>query len=347
MDMAIEINTKQKRTYYPTFTLQEIKQTILDNIDRAQDVSSDFYLSKMTTYKIHQVPLERYFEKHKKSKPSKMDCFSYTILLSYHKSFIENVSDFSEIKLFDIVNQKNENTDFIFKDAICAKDIKEEFEIYDCICSYKRLQNIFIITNKNTNIDLQLGSECITKFKLLSNSELKKFKQAEQSLKERNREINEGKPMGYIQNEKNNKNKIKQIETDRKKEEERQRKREKEREKYMKKTEKDMKKMQQLIRQGKFAKCIPCYIDEYKAQNVVDVRKKHDTVRVCNKCTTNYYLYDEHIHKQKSLKHLLCIDIINKSHSNTFKKCENCSRGDYINKNISNIMKINIILYIL
>ncbi len=235
-----------------TFALHEIKQLVIDNIDLAQNVKSDLFIPRLKSYSELHNPLINFYTKFKHSKPTMADKLCFVILLSYPKHNIENLTDISDIKLFS-----NDNTDFIYKDVMSLNNEEDESERYDCICSYERLQNIHYVENKYSGITLQVGSECITKHKLISNEEIKKFKESERLLKEKQKEIKEGKPIGYYKEEKQ-----------RKKEESERLRLEKEKEKKQKK-----------IDTGNFKLCYKCGI------NLVDIRR--DYLCICNKCKDN------------------------------------------------------------
>jgi hypothetical protein len=235
-----------------TFTLHEIKQLVIDNIEKAHDINNPDCLFKCTDYFNWHFPLIKFYEKNKKTQPTMADKLCFVILLSYPKHIIESLNDISDIKLFS-----HDNTDFIYIQELCLNHAENETGSYDCICSYERLQNIHFVQNKYSGITLQVGSECITKHNLISNGEIKKFKETEKLLKEKRKEIKEGKPIGYYKEEK----KIKKEEKEREKE------------------EKENEKIQKKIKTGNFKRCYKCDI------NIVDIRK--DNLCICNKCKNN------------------------------------------------------------
>ena len=235
-----------------TFTIQEIKQIILDNIDSCQNARSELFMSRLKSYEELHYPLIKFYKTYKKSKPTMADKLCFVILLSYPKDIIEKLNDISDVKLFS-----HDNSDFIYKQELTLNHEEDDSERYDCICSYERLQTIHYVENKYSGITLQVGSECITKHNIISNEELKKFKETEMLLKEKQREIRENKPIGYYKEEK-------------------QRKKE---EKQRKKEEKENEKKQKKINTGNFKVCYVCCI------NLVDIRR--DYLCICNKC--KYY----------------------------------------------------------
>lgn len=248
-----ELNTSLK----VTFMLHEIKQLVIDNIEKAHDISNPYCLSRCKQYNQWHSPLIKFYEENKTMQPTMADKLCFVILLSYPKHIIENLNDISDIKLFS-----HDNTNFIYKQEFCLNHEEEQGGKYDCICSYERLQKIHFVENKYSGISLQVGSECITKHNLISNEEIKKFKETDKLLKEKRKEIKEGKPIGYYKEEK----KRKEEEKERKKEE-------KEEEKRRRKEEK--------IKTGNFKRCYEC--DE----NIVDIRK--DNLCICNKCKNKNY----------------------------------------------------------
>ena len=237
-----------------TFTLDEIKPLVIDYIEKAHSISNCYSLSKCKQYDLWHSPLILFYEKNKTTKPTMVDKLSFVILLSYPKHVIEGLNDISDIKLFS-----HENTDFIYKEDLSLNREEDENDRYDCICSYERLQTIHIVENRYSGIRLQVGSECITKYKLISNEEIKKFKETEKLLKEKRKEIKECKPIGYYKEEKKRK-----IE-----------------EKEINKLKKENEKIQQKIKTGNFKICYNCGI------NIVDIRK--DNLCICNKCKNNNY----------------------------------------------------------
>jgi RNA polymerase-binding transcription factor DksA len=236
--------------------LEEIKPLVIKYIAEAHDIKKGYCLSKCKQYNLWHEPLKTYYKKHKKTNPTNADQLCFIILLSYPKKIIENLNDISEIKLFS-----HENTDFIYIEESTLNHEENESDRYDCICSYERLQNVHIVENKYSGIRLQIGSDCITKHKIISNEELKKFKETDKKIKERLREIKEGKPIGYYKEEKqriiDEKERIKE-------------------EKKIEKLRKENEKMEEKIKSGNFKICYYCGI------SIVDIRK--EKLRICNKC---------------------------------------------------------------
>lgn len=237
-----------------TFSLQEIKQLVIDNIEEAHNIRNGFCLSKCKQYNLWHSPLIKFYKTHKTTQPTMADKLCFVILLSYPKHIIQSLNDISDIKLFS-----HDNTDFIYKEELALNHEEDESERHDCICSYEKLLKIHIVENRYSGIYLQVGSECITKHNLISNEEIKKFKETEKLLKEKRKEIIEGKPIGYYKEEKK-------------------RKRE---EKEMNKLKKQNEKIQEKIKTGNFKICYMCGI------NIVDIRKIK--LCICNKCKNKNY----------------------------------------------------------
>ena len=185
-------------------------------------------------------------------KPTMADKLAFVILLSYPIHVIKKLNDISDIKLF-----AHDNTDFIYKEELTLNKEENESERYDCICSYQKLQNVHYVENKYSGITLQVGSECIKKYNLISQEELNKFKETEKLLNEKKREIKEGKALGHYQ-----------VEKQRKKEE-----------KMILQLEKENIQKQEKIKTGNFKICINCGI------NIVDIRRQ--CLCICNKCKNN------------------------------------------------------------
>ena len=249
------IMTENKNTSLKvTFTLDEIKQLVVDRIDDAHDDRNWYSLSNCKRYTVWHSHLIEFYKTNKTMKPTMIDKLCFVILLSYPKRIIESLKDISDVKLFS-----HDNTDFIYKEELTLNREEDENERYDCICSYERLHIIHIVENRYSGIYLQVGSECITKCNLISNEEIKKFKETEKLLKEKRKEIKEGKPIGYYKEEKKRKNEEKEIN----------------------KLEKEHEKIKKKIKTGNFKICYNCCI------NIVDIRK--DNLCICNKCKNNNY----------------------------------------------------------
>ena len=152
-----------------TFTLREIKPLVIECIEEAHN-SNCYSLSKCKQYTIWHSQLIEFYKTNKTMKPTMVDKLCFVILLSYPKHIIEGLNDISDVKLFS-----HDNTDFIYKEELSSNREEDESERYDCICSYERLQIIHIVENRYSGIQLQVGSECITKCNLISNEEIKKF----------------------------------------------------------------------------------------------------------------------------------------------------------------------------
>jgi hypothetical protein len=246
--MIEQINT----SYNVTFTLEEIKPLAITYIPDAQNISNWDCLQKCRQYDMWHSPLIKFYEKNKKMKPTMGDKLAFVILLSYPIHVIKKLSDISDIKLF-----AHDNTDFIYKQELTLNKEENESERYDCICSYQKLQNVHYVENKYSGITLQVGSECIKKYNLISQEELKKFKKTEKLLNEKKKEIKEGKALGHYQ-----------VEKQRKKEE-----------KMILQLEKENIQKQEKIKTGNFKICINCGI------NIVDIRRQ--CLCICNKCKNN------------------------------------------------------------
>ena len=178
---------KKQEVYIISFTFDEIKPLVMDNIDYAQDPKNSNSIARSKTYDALHQPLIEFYKKYKRTKegnpmkPEMADKLAYIILLSYPKYIINTFNSMSNIKLFS--NDEHMETDFYFREMI-----KTNNDEYDCICSYHRLKKIFVVQNKYSKIEIQVGSECITKYKLLSKQELQKFKEAEKEYNRKQRE---------------------------------------------------------------------------------------------------------------------------------------------------------------
>lgn len=282
----------KKQIYRVSFTMDQIRPLVLKYIDLAQNIENSYCLMKCTTYSIWHDPLINFFKKYKnEKKPSMSDKLAFVILLSYPRRIIEKLTDISELSLFGNIN----NSDFIYNEELTT----DTFEInnnensngnYDCICSYHNLRYVHVVENKHSGINLYVGSECITKYKLLSEEEYKKLLNNDKKLKEREQEIKEEKPIGYY------------------KEQRRLKKEEKEKEKIKKHEEKKRIKIEKenlkLIKTGNFKICQICntniipislsYCYECVVPNIQEVKKnickiiKEYGLMKCENCDKNF-----------------------------------------------------------
>lgn len=237
----------KKQIYRVSFTIDEIRPLVLRYLDIAQNIENSDCLMKCTTYSIWHDPLINFFKTNKnEKKPLMPDKLAFVILLSYPQRIIEGLKDISELSLF---GNNDDDTDFTYN----AELTTDTFELnnneisgatYDCICSYHNLRYVHYVENKHSGIRLSVGSECINKHKLLSVEEYKKLLKNDKKLQERDKEIKEGKPIGYY------------------KEQKRLKKEEKENEKIKKQEEKEKirieKENEKLLRNGNFKRCQMC-----------------------------------------------------------------------------------------
>lgn len=290
-----QISNNKENVYRVAFTMDEIKPIIMENIGKAQDITSQWCLSRCVTYEIYHHPIVEFYKKYKSKGPSMADKLAFILILSYPKEMVEKFSDISELKLFS-----DENTDFTYERELITNE--DEDDNHDCICSYEKLKYIYIVNNKYSGVTLQIGSECIKKYKIISNEELKKFKQAEKLRKEHQKEIDEGKPVGYYKE-------LKRI----KKAEKEKLKIEKEKEKI----EKEKEKMEKKIKSGNFKICYKCNI------NLVDIR--HNNLCICNKCKNPIDILISHAVKTHEINNCINCEksFIDKKNIDTYL-CKNC-----------------------
>lgn len=198
-------------TYKVSITIDDIKPLVLKHIEHAQDINSIHYLKlDSSIYKYYHGLLNDYCKlilKHKYS-PSKANKLAFIILLSYPIDHINNnIYTFNDITLFN-KETRGDDTDFKY-DGILDGD-QSDGPSQDCICSYKDLQESFKVINKYSGISLLVGSECITKYKLISKKEMiimeddkkkrikiKKDKKEKEDIKQK--EISEHKISGYYE----------------------------------------------------------------------------------------------------------------------------------------------------
>jgi len=187
-----------------SFTLEEIRESVLKELPKAQDQTSEFFLSHANTYEYYHRFIEEFFKRNKTKKPSNADALAYIVLLSYRESIIKEATSFDDFRLFSKKKDDIGNTDFEIVEIIDGQyDEFDEVEIdrYDCICTRKRLQNVYKVENRTTGIRLCIGCECIKKCRLIPEKDLaekkKKMDEKKKANRERKREMEEGKPLGY------------------------------------------------------------------------------------------------------------------------------------------------------
>ena len=200
-----------KDTYKVSITIDEIKPLVLKHINDAQNTESIHFLkldSSIYTY-YHNLLFDycKFKLKHKYS-PTKANKLAFIVLLSYPIDYINNkIYTFNDITLFN-KETRGEETDFKYDGYTDDSDFGGPRQ--DCICSYKDLHYSFKVTNKYSGITLLVGSECITKYKLISKIEMiimeddkKKMNRRKKDNKEKEdtkqKEISEHKIDGYYE----------------------------------------------------------------------------------------------------------------------------------------------------
>jgi len=219
------MNTNLDKTndiYYTSIVLDnEFKELIYKQIKYAQNVFHAHYLPNLTVYSCYHAPLETYFKQKYNKSPTKPDKLAFLLLLTYPVDIVRNFNSVRDIKL----NFGSEKSDFqIYGEKIITKDNTNDYENDDfdggfvntCICS-KRIQNIYIIQNKNNNITVQVGCDCIEKNGLVSPEEIKIHKKKIEMLLEREKERIENKPDGYYEKLRQENKKLKEEEKNKKK----------------------------------------------------------------------------------------------------------------------------------
>lgn len=248
--------------YKISFTMEEIRPLIIRHIDIAQDSNSYNSLWNLKDYTYYHNQLkEHYTEIEKEEKPSMADKLAYIVLLSNPKRKIRESESVEDFKLF----REDREPDFKIVKVIEAENNEndEHHEDYnDCICSYKNLKTVYFVENIHTGIVLQVGSECIKKYKLVSEkefkSENKKHKEIIAKKNERELEVKQELPLGYYENERQ----LKKIKIE---EEKKQIKKEKNREK---------------LETGNYRYCCLC------EDSLMNIKKNKDKY-ICDKCVNN------------------------------------------------------------
>jgi len=194
-------NENRSQIYKISFSLDDIKPFVLLHIDSAQDMNNPHSLSRLRMYQQYHKPLEDWFKKNCNKTPSKADKLAFIILLSYPKQRVIDATSFDDFKLFTEKDQQNSDFKIINTiDLDYNDDEAVQFDEHiDCICSKDKLKYVTRVENKYSGIELYIGSECIKKYKIVSEEEIKKMNDINSKKKERQREINEGLPLGYYE----------------------------------------------------------------------------------------------------------------------------------------------------
>lgn len=168
----------------------EVKQLLYNEIDNI----NYYKVFRTHLYESFHVVLENYLKK----PPSKTDKFAFVLLLTYSKKQIEAFTSISELNINTIMN--SDKSDFQIKRIIRSN--YDNVTNQTCICS-QIIENIYEVENKHTNINFRIGCECIKRYKIVSRDELNVFcketKMLKKKQKENNKEIEEGKPIGYYE----------------------------------------------------------------------------------------------------------------------------------------------------
>jgi hypothetical protein len=311
--MLKEEDDNNKSFYKIGFSLFDIKPLVMAHVKSAQDIKNPDSLCRLRNYEQYHYPLEYWFKQKYNKMPSKAEKLTFIILLSYPINFINNAVSFDDFKLF---NSKDENnSDFKLIDVINIEfNENDEFndDHIDCICSKDNLRYVSRVENKYSHIELYIGSECIRKYKIISQEEINKMNEINEKQKEKQREIKEGLPIGYYEEQKKI-NKLKKCEE---------------------KIQKENEKIQKKIETGNYRICYLCN------NTLMNIRFKKDK-RICekcdifinvNNCITDYY---KSLHNQINL---LC----------KHYECNNCDKdfiyilsgSEYLCKSCTNLHKI-------
>ena len=202
----------------------ELKEIIYNELKEAQGFDSPFHLSKTSHYDYFHVKLENYFNKNDvNKKPNKTDYLAWILLLTYPPDKIRCFENFTDLNI-DFKNKISHESDFEIIELLEKGDYMATN--HTCICS-QPIENICRLKNKFSDVNIQLGCDCIERYGLVSKTEIneckKKMKEKKERNKERNTEIEEGKPEGFYENERQLKkrekeeNKLKKIEEKEKK----------------------------------------------------------------------------------------------------------------------------------
>jgi hypothetical protein len=296
--ISFELNDELKEIIY-----KELKEQNDNDIPSHISRISRYGLSYRTEYSIYHITLDRYFKKKQLKNPSETDYLAWIILLTYPENKIRNFKNINDLNIHFKSDNLNK-TDFEIIEV--TKKTEDDMDTdYTCICSHP-IENIYKLRNKFSDITIQVGCECIKRYGLVSKSEINECKKKMNDLKERNKEIEEGKPIGYYkelkENEKliKNKNKLEKEKLKQKKQEE----------KIKKQEEKLMAIEDTIVKQFMFInhykKCLLC-----KKEGLYN---KYNKLTVCNKCVNSnnknkYKIINDSILKNKrEYKEVSCLN---------------------------------------
>jgi hypothetical protein len=235
------------------------------SIDARFNESSHYAMSDRHEYSYYHKKLDAHL---KRNSSSEMDYFAFTILLTYPPERIIELQSWRDLKLYR--GDSSGEADFEIIGVSVSSGGDDGPSNYTCICSH-HIQNIYKLRNKLSMRSFQVGSECIKRAGLVSSDTLKSHKKLMDAQIERQKEISEGRPIGYYEelrkNEKDEKKRAKQIKKD-----------ERERAKQLKTEEKEIAQLIQLERDGNACskKCLVCNADR--------LFRTSDDIRICNIC---------------------------------------------------------------
>ena len=292
---------------------EELKEIVYREMITAQDIHSPFYLSKLYNYDIYHEELEKHFTQNSKKNPTQTDKLAFILLLTYPKEMVERFTNFTNLKL--AFNNRLEESDFESKGFI----IHDDFGVANCICD-EDIKNVHIFMNKYSGINIQLGSKCNKRYGLISprDPNFKSDCKLIREYKERQREINEGLPIGYHEELRKSKKKnqiikklntfinkhLKTIKKIKDKQEKEEKKQQEEEEKLMAQEDNYTK---QLMITNNYKKCIICRKE--------GLYSKYCKLTICNKCVNN---------KDKNKKNLINNEILKKKREYKEDECLNC-----------------------
>lgn len=271
---------------------------------RELNVDERFYehsrsMSSVKEYSYYHKKLDIHL---KRKYSSEMDRFAFGILLTYPQEKINTFQSWRDLKLnFGDVSKTVSNceTDFEIIDVFVSSGGDDGPSNYTCICGH-HIQDIYKLRNKYTMTTFQVGSKCIERAGLVDSSTLKSHKKLMDAKIERQKEINEGKPIGYYEelrkNKKAEKERAKQLTIE-----------ERERVKQLKMETAQLNKLKNK-KLACFKKCIMCNADK--------LFKLDDKLRICNVCVKN-------VPKVEKKKY---VDLLNNPKHNIETECAWCEK---------------------
>ena len=156
------------------------KDIIYRELRVAQDYTSPYNLSIRTEYSIFHVILDNYFKKNDiNKKPNKTDYLAWILLLTYPQDKIISFEKLTDLNI-DFKNKISHESDFEIIELLEKGDYMATN--HTCICS-QPIENICRLKNKFSDINIQIGCDCIERYGLVSKTQINECKKKNEGQK--------------------------------------------------------------------------------------------------------------------------------------------------------------------